>query len=115
MRLPFYDNNEGYRAGISLVYMCGLNVRLFDSLIPSLALTGLNRTRDKRNDREVNDSGGEWIYLTPGLAYVFTRKPLKGLSLFVNAQVPVYQFLHGTQLAEDFNFTIGVAYRFTVI
>ncbi len=111
-RMPSYENTDGYQAGASFVYMGGLQFRLFESLMPSIALTGLNRIGDQQDGATVPDSGGDWIYLTPGLAYAFTGEMLRGLSLYASAQIPVYQFLNGTQLAEDFNLTLGLAYGF---
>jgi hypothetical protein len=113
-RLPFFKNNDGYQAGSSIIYILGFNLRLMKSLMPSIALTGLNRFHDHQAGDKVYDSGGDWIFLTPGLSYIFDWKPLAGLSLHTEAQIPVYQFLHGTQLADKFTISFSVAYSFSV-
>jgi hypothetical protein len=58
------------------------------------------------------NSGGDFFYLTPALSYMFVRGPLAGLAFYATAQIPLRQRLNGTQLAEDFSLTIGVAYGF---
>jgi hypothetical protein len=113
-RLVAYEDSDGYRAGHTVVYMGGVHYRLFGSLMPSLGLTALNRLSERVRETTLPDSGGDWIYLTPNISYVFTSGPLSGLSLYATFQIPVYQFLHGTQLAEEFNFTVGAAYGFNI-
>jgi hypothetical protein len=110
-RLVAYES-DNYRAGHTLVYMGGIHYRLFESLLPSLGLTGLNRTHEEHFGIQQPNSGGDWIYLTPSISYVFREGPLGGLSLYLTFQIPVYQFLHGTQLSEEFNFTVGASYGF---
>lgn len=113
-RLVAYESSDYYRAGHSVVYMGGVHYRLFKSLMPSLGLTALNRSSERLSGITRPNSGGDWIYLTPSISYVFTRGSLSGLSLFATAQIPLYQFLHGTQLGEDFNITVGAAYGFNI-
>ena len=110
-RLVAYQSDD-YRAGHSLVYMTGIHYLLLESLLPSLGLTFLNRTREEVAGIEQPNSGGDWIYVTPSLSYVFRKGVLAGLSLNLTAQIPVYQFLHGTQLGEEFNITAGATYQF---
>jgi hypothetical protein len=111
-RLVIYENGDDYQAGHSLVYMAGLHYRFFRSLMPALGLTFLNKLPDQQNGAQVGDTGGDWVYINPSLSYVFTSGPVAGLRLMVTAQVPVYQFVHGAQLGEDFSLTFGVAYGF---
>jgi hypothetical protein len=113
-RLVAYESSDYYQAGHTVVYMGVVHYRLFGSLMPSLGLTALNRSSEEFFGVTQPNSGGDWIYLTPNVSYVFTSGPLSGLSLFITAQIPLYQFLHGTQLAEEFNFTVGAAYGFQV-
>jgi hypothetical protein len=111
-RLVAYDNSDGYRAGHSLVYGGGVRYRLWRSLLPSVGLLALHRLNDTKQGAEVSDAGGDWLYLTPGLGYMVLKGPLAGLSLNIVGQIPLFQHLNGTQLAEDFSLSFAVAYGF---
>lgn len=107
----------GYQFGDAVFANAGINVPL---RAKSWSLTGeVNaefRERDRSSlpgpailpNKEVRDSGGETIYLTPGVQW----HPSDRWFLNAAVQVPVYQYFHGTQLAADANYIFSVYRRF---
>jgi len=55
----------------------------------------------------VRDTGGQTLYLTPGVQV----RPLPNLTLSLSVQLPVYQNLNGTQLGSGPNLNLGIFTR----
>lgn len=68
-----------------------------------LEVNGVSERRAERNGIKVNDTGGNSVFLSPGVE--FFLKP--NLVLEFSAQVPVHQRLNGTQLGRDFILATG--------
>jgi hypothetical protein len=54
-----------------------------------------------------NSTGSRKVFVIPQLSYNY-----KNLTLFGFSEIPVYQYMNGTQIASNFQFTAGFAYRF---
>ena len=52
-------------------------------------------------------TGSNKAFFTPQISY-----SQNGLTLFVTSEIPIYQYLHGTQIGSQSQFTAGVNYRF---
>ena len=52
-------------------------------------------------------TGSNKAFFTPQISY-----SQKGLTFFVTSEIPIYQYLHGTQVGSQNQFTFGVNYRF---
>ena len=52
-------------------------------------------------------TGSNKVFFTPQISY-----SQKGLTFFVTSEIPIYQYLHGTQIGSQNQFTFGVNYRF---
>ncbi len=59
-------------------------------------------------NKEVRDSGGETVYATPGVQW----RPAPGWAVNAGVQLPIYQYLRGTQLAAEANYILAVFTRF---
>lgn len=58
------------------------------------------------------NSTGSWkLSFIPQLTYRFKRPEIQ---MFVTADVPLYQYLYGTQIASRWDVTCGLAYRFNL-
>ncbi len=66
------------------------------------------RAHDKGNNAEPDDTGGRFLYLSPGIAYA--AGPNTQVYAFV--QLPVYTYVRGVQLATGKSLSIGVSRRF---
>ena len=52
-------------------------------------------------------TGSNKAFFTPQISY-----SQNGLTFFVTSEIPIYQYLHGTQIGSQSQFTTGVNYRF---
>ena len=74
---------------------------------PSISLRYINAKRDKNDNVEIEATGGEWVFLIPGLKYSLTPQ----MSLNASLELPLYSFVNNTQLTPTSRFTIGIYYK----
>jgi hypothetical protein len=74
----------------------------------ALGINGEEREREKINGTTVPDSGGNTVYLSPGLQLVLAPTWAVDLSY----QQAVYHNLNGTQLGETYKVVSGITYLF---
>jgi len=67
----------------------------------------LIKDRDSGTAAESDDSGGSFLFLSPGFAYAASR----ALTVYSFVQVPLYQHVNGVQLTADASFAAGIRYR----
>ncbi len=60
----------------------------------------------KYNVEQVS-TGGKKVFFVPQISYTH-----KSLTLFVTSEIPLYQYLEGTQVGSQFQITSGLTYRF---
>lgn len=60
--------------------------------------------QDRFNELTMPNTGGEWLFIAPSLAYNFTQK----LALTTNIEFPLYSRVDGTQLSPTYRVNIGV-------
>ena len=56
---------------------------------------------------DANSTGSNKAFFIPQLSY-----SNNGITVFATSEIPVYQYLHGTQIGSQNQFTFGVNYRF---
>jgi hypothetical protein len=64
--------------------------------------------RDSGSEAEPEDTGGTFIYLSPGVSIKAGNKT----RLYGFIQLPVYQYVNGVQLVADWTLVAGASYRF---
>lgn len=97
-----------YRPGQRFTIDLGLRHTLNDRLRVLLQLNSLWRGREQGEAANPTDSGGTFVYLSPGLSYSLA----KDLDVYGFFQQPLYQRVNGVQLTADWSAALGVAYRF---
>ncbi len=118
-RLSFYAdvqgklNTEGaqdFRAGNRLFYDLSADYVLLPSrnMFVLLELNGVSTSQADQAGRTVRDSGGQLLFISPGLQYL----PVPNLILETSVQVPIYRDLNGRQLAPDWSVVVGLRYLF---
>lgn len=56
---------------------------------------------------DVESTGGKRVLLVPQLSYKY-----KDFSTFISSEIPLYQYINGTAIGSEYQFTLGMAYRF---
>jgi hypothetical protein len=68
----------------------------------------LFKARDQGLEAEPEDSGGKFLFVSPGVSYAFSRA-VQGYGF---VQLPVYQDVNGVQLVPRYAIAFGVNMRF---
>jgi hypothetical protein len=117
--LPFFISAIGqlnsagtddYRLGDTLQITAGTSYPVVPGLGFLAQLNFLLKDRDGKGstDEEIQKTGGEFLYLSPGLEYY----PAENWRVYALLQVPVYQRVNLIQTVSDYNLLFGATYRF---
>jgi hypothetical protein len=102
------SESKGFRSGVHYTADLGLAYPVADNWNALLQVNGLVKGRDRGTEGEPADSGGSFVWLSPGLGY----SPTQSLQLYGFVQLPMYQRVNGVQLTADWSATVGVSVRF---
>ncbi len=75
---------------------------------PSVLFRYRRAGRDKSNEVVIDASGGEWIFLLPGIKYAV----IPAMSVSASIEIPLYSYVNNTQLTPTCRFTASVYYKF---
>jgi hypothetical protein len=106
-QLPL-DSHDDYRPGNRLSIDTGLRYDAGDRLGLLLQLNALFKAHDRGGQAEPEDTGGKFVFVSPGASYAFTGQ----LQAYAFLQVPVYQEVNGVQLVPRYAFATGLNARF---
>ena len=98
------NEHDGYRAGNQFRLNSGLVVQPTDNVSPILQVNLLIKGRDHGSNAEPDDSGGEYLWISPGLS---KRLGHQG-RIYGFVQLPLYQHVNGVQLTADWNASVGL-------
>ena len=108
-RLPFQENSEGLRTGGSSELNTGIARELFTTRISTFARLGwLHRAQDQFQGTPILVGGGNWLYLTPGVA----AQVGKGINVQAEVKLPIHRSLANKQLDSAAIFQFGVSRSF---
>ena len=108
---PRFNEIETYAFGEEWLVSIGISDRmvLFNKLVdPSLLFRYRQVQPDFRNGSLLPSSGGEWVYINPGITFWFSEK----MSYQINGEIPLYANLIGTQITPTYRFNTGLYWRF---
>ena len=106
-QLPL-NSHEEYRPGNRLNLDTGVRRDVGDRLGLLLQLNALLKYRDRGDQAEPEDTGGKFLFLSPGVSYAFTR----GVQVYGFVQLPLYQDVNGVQLVARHAVAVGLNVRF---
>jgi hypothetical protein len=106
-QLPL-DSHDEFKPGNRLTLDAGVRRAVSDRLALMLQVNALWKGRDSGTQAEPDDSGGKFLFLSPGLSYAFSRT----LQAYAFVQLPLYQYVNGVQLVADRAFAVGLSARF---
>jgi hypothetical protein len=108
-RTPVAENGDGLRTGASSEINAGIAREVGTSRVSALARVGwLHREQDSFRGTPVLVGGGNWLYVTPGLAAQIG----KGINVQAEVKIPVYRSLANKQLDSSAIFQFGISRAF---
>ena len=118
-RLPLFTSvqgqfngsgNDDYRVGDTLTVNVGTSYPLTSWLGLTTQLNVLIKDRDGigQTGEEVQKTGGEFVYVSPGVEW----RPTDQWRAFALVQLPIYQRVNSLQVVSDYNVLVGLEYRF---
>lgn len=102
------ESDEGYKPGSHLGLDLGYSHDLGERLDAVVQLNLVLRGRDEGPAAEPEDSGADYLALSPGLNYALGRL----WQAYGYVQLPLYQHVNGVQLTADWSVVAGVSRRF---
>jgi hypothetical protein len=104
---PLGQYND-FAEGQKLTGTVGVRYVFNDLLAPQLQINAQNRWRDEGALATPENSGGQVIYISPGL-FVNVRDDT---SLYAFVQLPVFQRVGGLELVADYSASVGLKHKF---
>ncbi len=101
--------SRSYRAGDELQINAGATYPVSATLQVLLQVNSRFKTKDDvgRTDAVRDDTGGSFVYVSPGLRVAFSPRT----ALYGYVQVPVYQRINGVNIASKYNLLGGLQVR----
>ncbi len=104
-----FDGRQKYEFGDEIQALFGWSDTFLDSWIsPSLLFRYRATLADQSNGVDVNNTGGHWLHLVPGVEINFSPQ----WTFSLNGEIPLYRNLKGIQLTTSYTIKAGVAYSF---
>lgn len=102
------SENFYYKYGNMLLFSVVGSYYLSDKLTLGLEVRNENRNKATREDDQTVESSGYYIvYTVPHLSYAFAEKWF----IAINADIPVYKYYNGIQLANKFAISTRISWR----
>jgi hypothetical protein len=102
------SQREGYKSGNQVTGDAGIRWIGMEGFVPQLNMNTKYEQKDKGENADTLNSGGQSVYLSPGVTVDFGNN-IKGYGFI---QLPVYLDVNGYQLVSQWNGTLGVTYSF---
>jgi hypothetical protein len=97
------DYKKGDEFNYNLAYSYAVN-KIMDLQVE---INGIYSSKNKNYGIENENSGGNIIYITPGIHFKLNKR----LIISGGVQLPVYRDLNGSQLSNDYKIVTKLAYR----
>jgi len=98
---------DGYAPGQQVGADVGIRYALTEAFSAQLQLNALWKDRDRGSAAEPDDSGGRFLHLSPGISMGVGQH----LQAYGFVQLPLYQYVNGTQLTADWSVVAGLSWR----
>lgn len=99
---------DDYRPGHLYTADVGVAYRMAAAWTGLLQINAQIRGRDRGREAVPEDTGGSYVWLSPGAAYSFNKQ----YRLYGLVQLPLYQRVNGVQLTADAAFVLGLSKQF---
>ena len=102
-----FGQHDGYAPGQRFALDIGYSYAMTLKAKALLQLNLLAKDRDQGVNAEPEESGGQFVFISPGLSYLLTPQ----WQLYGFVQLPLYQYVNGTQLTADWSAVVGISWR----
>jgi hypothetical protein len=102
------NHRDDYRPGQRLGIDLGYRYEVSDRIGLMIQLNALYKGRDSGAQAEPEDSGGNFLFVSPGISIAVS----KAFQLYGFVQLPLYQYVNGVQLTADWSVVAGISARF---
>jgi hypothetical protein len=102
------NEREQFKPGNKFGFDLGTRYEAGERVALMLQFNYLYKARDSGAEAEPEDSGGKFVFVSPGASWNLT----KNLQLYGFVQVPIYQNVNGVQLTADYGLVLGLSSRF---
>lgn len=102
-----YLGSQSYRFGHSFQFYLGIGDQQLwgrQLFTPSVSLRYRYALGDQINDRDLENTGGQWLYVLPALSWHLNSRTI----LHLIPELPVYSKVGGTQLSPTFRMQAGI-------
>jgi len=99
---------NNFRSGNSAQIDAALSYKHHSKIFPVLELNGIFFKKDNEDDEPKTNSGGDVIYISPGINIDLGAKN----GVYANVSYPIYQELGGISNDEKYRFSLGWSYTF---
>ena len=106
-QLPL-NSSQGYKPGRQVLADAGGRWEATERLGVLLQLNAVWKGSDSGSEAEPANSGGRWIFISPGFTFSLTRDA----SVYGFVQLPVYQNVNGVQLVASRGYAVGASLQF---
>ena len=106
-QVPLSERDD-YKPGRRLSLDVGYRYEVTERMGLMLQLNALHRGRDSGALAEREDTGGRFLFVSPGASYAVS----KAAQLYAFLQKPLYQHVNGVQLVADWSVVAGLNMRF---
>jgi hypothetical protein len=98
------QERDAFRPGSKLNWDLGFSYSATPDLSLMLQLNAQHKSKDIGSNAEPAESGSSTLSLSPGLSYRIAGNT----HLYGFLQLPIYQYVRGTQLTSDWSATLGI-------
>ncbi|GAB3423831.1 transporter [Massilia agilis] len=102
------NSHDGYKPGAQFSADLGYRHGLGERFGAQVQLNFVHKSADKGASAEPADSGGRFVYVSPGLTYAISGN----LQVYGYVQQALYRHVNGVQLTADRAFLLGITGKF---
>lgn len=102
------NTNKGYKPGQQVLLDVGGRWEASERVGLLVQVNALWKGHDSGDEAEPEDSGGRWVFVSPG----FTVAVSRNVNLYGFVQLPIYQNVNGVQLVAKRAFAVGASVQF---
>jgi hypothetical protein len=108
LRQVSLDSKDGFQPGPKTHLDFGVRTNVTHDLALGIQANVLIKGLDSGTQAEPEDSGGTFVFLSPGVSYALTDD----FQVYGFYQLPVYQYVNGLQLTSKDSYALGASMRF---